>query len=138
MSAIGIRTTCCLVIALALVSCTRKEESVAEMKNGAFKIDVRSQEFNNSGVINMDVCVASASDSEFPKGNLQCFLNGYDFVGLKARWVSQHEIEVSFNCGRVSAFNNYAVVSVKGALPVEFHAVLRDNANCRSSGDGHP
>jgi len=133
-----IRITCSLLVVLAVTSCARTKESVGQVRNGAFQVDIRSQEFNDSGVINTDLCVADVSNLEFPKGNLQCFFHGYDVVGLKVRWLSQHEIEVSFNCGRVTAFSNYAAVLQKELGPVEFHAVLRDNANCPSSGDGHP
>jgi hypothetical protein len=137
MSTTIIRISCYVAIVLGLASCTSKKESVDEIRNGAFKIDIRSQEFNNSGVINIDICVAETSALEFPKGNLQCLLHGYDFDGLKAKWISPREIEISIDCGEVSVFSNYATVLKTEMDPVEFHAVLRDNANCHSSGIGH-
>jgi hypothetical protein len=138
MSTKIIRVACCLLVALAVTSCARTKESVEQIRNGAFKVDIRSQELNDSGLINTDLCVADASDPKFPEGNLQCFLHGYDIVGLKVAWLSQHEIEVSIKCGEVTGFSNDVIVLQKGTYPVEFHAVLRDNANCPSSGDGHP
>jgi hypothetical protein len=134
-------TVCCLMIVLA--SCRGKpKESLTEVKNGTFKILVRSQEFHHSGTINIDVCVAEASSPEFPEKQIQCLLHGYDFSGLSVKWQSQREIEIAFNCGRVSSFANYAVVSPSASLPQEFHAILRDK--CESglkdapSGDAKP
>ena len=115
----------CLMLILA--SCLGKpEEHVTEVKNSAFKILVRSQEFHHSGTVIVDVCVAEASDSEFPEKRIQCLLRGDDFSGLSVKWLSQREIEISFACGTVSSFRHYAVVSPSGSLPQEFHAILND------------
>lgn len=112
---------------LILSSCQGKpEEHVTEVKNSAFKILVRSQEFHHSGTVIVDVCVAEASNPKFPEKRIQCFLRGDDFAGLSVKWVSQREIEISFACGRVSSFQNYAVVSPSGSRPQEFHAILHD------------
>jgi hypothetical protein len=111
---------------IVLESCGGKRESVTELKNGAFKIDIRTQEFHDSGSLNIDVCVADVSSREFPKKKIQCFLHGYDFSGFSVKWLSKQEIEISFDCGRVTAFSNYAVVSPDNSLPVQFHASLLD------------
>ncbi len=141
MQALMTCAACCLVIVLG--SCRGKpEESTREVKNGAFKILVRSQEFHHSGTVIVDVCLANASSREFPKSKGQCFLEGDDFSGPSARWLSEQEIEISFACGRVSYFRNYALVYPSGPVPEEFHAILRDR--CESllkdapSGDAKP
>jgi len=115
---------------IVLESCGGKtEESVTEFKNGAFKIDVRSQEFHHSAIRNIDVCVAETSSGVFPDSKAQCFFHGFDFSGLTVRWKSQREIEVSFECGRVSSFKNWAIVSPEGSTPVDFHATLHDGCD---------
>lgn len=112
---------------IVLASCRGKpEESVTEVKNDAFKILVRSQEFHHSGIVNIGVCVANASSREFPNKQIQCLVHGYDFSGLSVKWRSEREIEISFACGRVSYFRNYALVYPSGPVPEEFHAILRD------------
>ena len=73
--------------------------------------------------------MASISDSRFPNRKGQCFLNGYDFYGLRVKWTSEHEIAISLRSGRVSRFTNYAFVYPKGAVPVQFHAVLYDGGD---------
>jgi hypothetical protein len=110
----------------------KPEESVTELRNGTFKIDVRSQEFRHSGIRNIDICVAEAANSRFPEKQIQCLLHGYDFSGLSVNWKSEREIEIFFDCGRVSSFANSAVVSRIGSLPVEFNAILRDRCNAGS------
>jgi hypothetical protein len=128
--------TCAILcfLSTALASCRgRPEESVTEVKNGAFKVLVRSQEFHHSGIRNIDVCVAETSSRGFPEKRIQCLLHGFDFSGLSVKWQSQREIEISFDCGRVSTFANYAVVSPDGSLPEEFHAILRDGCSTGSS-----
>src|SRR5262249_36767269 len=83
------------------------EENISEIKSGSFKVDVRSREFNNSGVKNVDICVAETSNSSFPSGQYQCFFRGFDISGLAVQWKSSSEIEVSMECGRVMSFSNY-------------------------------
>jgi hypothetical protein len=118
----------------ALGSCRGKpEESATEVENGPFKILVRSQEFRNSGIRNIDVCVAETSNRKFPKDESQCFLHGFDFSELSARWRSQREIEVSFRSGRVSYFTNSpSVLPVGSSIPVGFHATLCDGCDTGS------
>jgi hypothetical protein len=131
MRRLAIYIVCCL-LTFTLESCFgRTDESLAEVKNGDFKIVIRSQEVHNSGLRNIDACVADVSSHGFPGGKAQCFLHGFDFSGLSFRWQSQRDIEVSFNCGNVSLFRNYAIVP-HGLNPASFHVTLREE--CSSSG----
>lgn len=116
-----------LLLAFMLFARGTATESITELKNGPFKVLVRSQEFHRSGTINVDVCVTESSKSAFPKNEKQqCFLHGYDFSGLAVKWLSQQNIEIAFDCGRVTTFTNSAVVYPKGPVPIEFHATLRE------------
>jgi hypothetical protein len=117
-------------LSLVLLSCGKPtEENLTEVKNGAFKVDVRSQEFHHSGIRNVDICVADVGSNQFPTDRGQCFLHGFDFSGLAVKWVSDRNVEISFACGRVSKFSNFAVMSKGQPLPVEFHASLNDECN---------
>lgn len=134
----------CSVLSVS-VSCAPTKQTVTEVKNGAFKVLVRSREFHHSSIDNVDVCVTDASSTKFPTDTkLQCLLSGYDFSGLSVKWQSDREIEVSFRCGRVSSFSNDATVLHKGAPPVEFHAILREDCDytgsktCRGCGPVSP
>lgn len=121
----------CLTVVLG--SCSSKpEESVTEVKNGAFKILVRSQEFHHSAIRNIDICVVPISVSKFPKDETQCFFHGFDFSSLSVTWRSQQEIEIFFRNGRVSYFRNYAFAYPSGPIPVEFHATLCDGCDAGS------
>jgi hypothetical protein len=114
---------------IILGSCRGKpEESVTEVKNGDYKILVRSQEFHHSAIRNIDACVTDVSSGGFPSDKAQCFLHGFDFSGLSFKWQSQSDIEVSFDCGNVSMFRNYAIVP-HGLHPVEFHVMLREGCS---------
>jgi hypothetical protein len=115
-----------LLLALMLFARGKSNEKITEIRNGSFKVLVRSQEFHHSGTINVDVCVANGSSLLFPESKLQCFLHGYDFSGLSIKWLSQQNIEIAFDCGRVTTFTNSALVYPNGPVPVEFHATLRD------------
>ena len=115
-----------LLLAFMLFARGKPNETVTEARNGPFKVLVRSQEFHHSGSINVDVCVTDSSSLAFPKSKLQCFLHGYDLSGLSVKWLSQQNIEIAFNCGRVTTFTNSAFVYPNGPVPVEFHAILRD------------
>lgn len=108
---------------------------MAEVKNGAFKVVVRTQEMNHSGSKNVDICVANTSSTDFPTDKLQCFLNGYDFDGLSVKWRGPQKIEVSFQSGRVSYFTNAAFVYPGGSVPEEFHTVLCDACDAGSKVD---
>jgi hypothetical protein len=119
---------CCLVIFLQ--ACRKvTENSVSNVRNGDYQVLVRSQEINTSGIHNVDVCVAKASDSVFPKDKKQCFLHGFDFSELSVNWKSKNNIEVSFQCGRVDQFRNSAFVYPQGPVPEEFYVTLRDSCN---------
>jgi hypothetical protein len=104
----------------------RPAENITEIKQGDFKILVRSQEFHNSAIQNIDICVADSLSTAFPKKGSQCFLHGFDFSGLSARWKTDREIEVSFTSARVTHFTNSAIVHPRDSLPVEFHVTLCD------------
>jgi hypothetical protein len=54
------------------------------------------------------------------------FFAGYDLSDLGVKWLSKDEIQVGFICGRVSYFNNYAVVSSDSHPPSQFHISLVD------------
>lgn len=109
------------------------EQSVLEVKNGNFKVMIRSQELNNSGSKNIDICVANSSTHAFPDKKIQCFLNGYDFDGLAVRWQGSQVIQVSFRSGRVSRFTNSAFVYPGGPIPEEFHILLCDGCGTASA-----
>ena len=116
---------CCLILMFSLGGCrTTADSKVTEVRNGPFKALIRSTEFNKSGIHNVDICVAYFSSHEFPTNKIECVLHGYDFSGLTVNWKSSREIEISFDCGRVSQFTNYAVLASKDSTPVEIHARL--------------
>jgi len=118
------------ILSVVALSCGRPtEEHLTEVKNGAYKVAIRSQEFHHSGIRNVDICVADIGSSQFPTDKGQCFLHGFDFSGLDVKWLSERNIEISFSCGRVSKFSNFAVLSKGHSLPVEFHATLTDECN---------
>lgn len=118
-------STCFLITLISLAGCRRvTEDTVTKYVNGAFAVEVRSEEFNDSGIHNIDVCVAPSSARDFPKNEIECLMHGYDISGLSIVWKSDREIEISFDCGRIEQFANGAVVSRKDSLPVEFHAGL--------------
>ncbi len=119
---------CCQVIFMQ--GCRKiTEESISNVRNGDYQVLLRSQEMNGSGIRNVDICVAKASDSVFPKDKNQCFFHGFDFSGLSVNWKSQNTIEVSFQCGRVDQFRNSAFVYRQGPVPEEFYVTLRDSCN---------
>lgn len=110
-----------------MVFAGKPNETITEIKNGPFKVLVRSQEFHHSGTINVDVCVTDSPNPAFPKNEKQqCFLHGYDFSGLSIRWRSGLDVEIDFDSGRVTTFTNSAFVYRNGPVPVEFHATLRE------------
>jgi hypothetical protein len=123
---------------ILLQSCSRiTEQSISEIKNGSFKVVVRTQEMNYSGSRNVDVCVASISSPSFPDNKFQCFLNGYDFDGLSIKWQGPRVIKVSFHSGRVAHFTNSAFVYPGGSVPVEFHTLLCDGCDVTPNADLH-
>ena len=133
MHKLTICAACCIAIVLASCRGT-PEENMIEVANGPFKALVRSQEFHHSGIHNIDICVGETSSHTFPEDEAQCFLHGFDFKGLSVKRLAEHELEISFVCGRVSHFTNDASVYPKGPVPVAFHATLRDG--CGKIDDG--
>ncbi|HEV2401063.1 MAG TPA: hypothetical protein VGS27_29285 [Candidatus Sulfotelmatobacter sp.] len=131
---IPVRITCSigavvtgLLLAFMLFARGKPNETITELKNGPFKVLIRSQEFHHSGTINVDVCVTDSPNRAFPKNEkLQCFLHGYDFSALSVKWLSDQNIEIAFDCGRVTNFTNSATVYPNGPVPVAFYATLRD------------
>ena len=100
---------------------------MVELRNGAFKILVRSQEFRHSGTRNIDICVAETSSRSFPKSRMQCFFHGFDFSGLSVVWQSPRDIEVSFRSGYLTYFDNVALVLPTGtSAPESFHTTVND------------
>lgn len=121
-----------LAAVLLAASCSTPEEhttEVTEPTREAFKLMVRSQEYHDSGIRNVDVCVAEASAQKFPSGKTQCFFHGFDFSGLSVGWGSGLEIHVCFLTGRVAYFTNYAFVTPPGSTPVEFHASIHEGVD---------
>jgi len=124
----------CLMIALS--SCRGKpDETITEVKNGAFKVLIRSQEFHHSGSLNVDICVANTSSLGFPENRIQCFLEGYDFDRLTVKWQGPQIIEVSFRTGRVTHFTNSAFAYPGGPVPTEFHILLCDGCEAAMGPD---
>lgn len=119
---------CVLAVTTIFTAGCRKttENKVTESVMGRFKVDIRSQEFNNSGIHNVDVCLADSSQLAFPTDKDQCVMHGYDISGLSVKWQSDRDVDISFDCGRITTFSNYASVPVKGESPAEFHVHLRD------------
>jgi hypothetical protein len=107
------------------------QESISEVNDGPFKVMIRYQELNDSGSVNVDICVASATERIFPHKRSHCFLNGYDFDGLSVKWLTPRVLEVSFLSGRVSQFTNTAFIYPSGPVPEEFHILLCDGCKTR-------
>lgn len=114
------------VFCFVLFSCgMSSKQTVSAIENGNYKIDIRSQEFSNSGIHNIDICVSYAQDKKFPElgKGAQCFFHGFDLSGLSVKWTSGGQIEVSFKDGYVSTFRNYAIIP-NGLHPIEFRVFL--------------
>lgn len=54
-----------LLLAFMLFASGKPNETVTEVRNGPFKVLIRSQEFHHSGSINVDVCVTDSSSLAF-------------------------------------------------------------------------
>jgi hypothetical protein len=121
----------CVVISVGCSNPT--EEKITEYKRGEYKVAVRSQEFHHSSLWNVDICVAQVDAQNFPGDKGQCFLHGFDFSGLSVRWLSDNDVEIIFECGRVTTFSNFAVIAKNEPLPVEFHAALIEKCDRYSS-----
>lgn len=123
------------LLAVALSACSKPtEEKITEFNNGRYKVEVRSREFHDSGIRNVDICVTDINSQVFPSDEGQCFLRGFDFSNLSVRWRSERDVEISFDFGRVTSFRNFAVVSKGQTVPQEFHASLHESCS-RASGD---
>jgi hypothetical protein len=114
-------------LCLLLQACKGKpEEMQTAVRNGAYKIVVRTQEFHHSGTVNTEACIAPADDTKFPGNESQCFLRGYDFSDLSTSWKSPTEITINFRCGRITHFTNDPIVDHGGAMPQGFYVYLND------------
>jgi hypothetical protein len=130
------RILICILCGLAIFvqGCGKiTENSISTVRNGDYQVLVRSQEINGSGIHNVDICIAKASDNDFPKDKKQCFFHGFDFSGLSVNWKSKNTVEVSFQCGRLDQFRNSAFVYPQGPVPEEFYVTLRDSCNKASN-----
>jgi hypothetical protein len=126
------------LLPILMASCARPtHQHMIEIKNGEFKVEIQYQELNNSGIQNIDICVMNINDRKFPKQGIQCPLHGFDLSDISVKWLSARSFEISFNCGRVTKFTNYSIVSKGQYLPVEFHATLKDACNAASEAGGN-
>ena len=129
-----IAATFALFLMISSVGCSNPtEELFTDYKHGQYKMEVRSQAFHHSSLRNVDICVAQIDAQNFPGDKGQCFLHGFDFSGLSVRWLSDNDVEIIFECGRVTTFSNFAVIAKNEPLPVEFHADLIEKCNRKSS-----
>jgi hypothetical protein len=118
--------------AILLTSCDGKpREEFVEYANGPLKIIARFQEFHASGIKDAKICLAETSSKSFPENEGQCFLSGYDFFKLSVKWRSKQSVEISFACGTVSSFKNYAILIPAASNPLQVHAILLDH--CESA-----
>lgn len=128
MRTVGFLIISCLI--LALTACQgRPEEHIKEFNGAAFKVTLRTREYNKSAIQNVEVCAARLDDKEFPSDDGQCFLRGYDFSNLEISWLSPQEAQISFACGRVSSFRNFALVREAGGGMAQVHAKLVDHCS---------
>lgn len=116
--------------AMILSACAAKpQEKMTEYRGEGLKIGIRTQEFHNSGIKNIDICAMPLLATSFPKDEGQCFLKGYDFSDLSVEWKSPQQIDISFRCGRVSSFKNFAIVPERDHQSIQVHATLIDNCD---------
>lgn len=119
-----------LGLTMMLFACAAKpQETMTEHKGESLKIGIRTQEFHNSGIKNIDICAMPLSAKFFPKDEGRCFLKGYDFSDLSVEWKSPQQIDISFRCGRVSSFKNFAIVPYRNDQSIQVHATLTDNCD---------
>src|SRR6185312_10053362 len=119
-----------LFAASVLTACSvGRSGEFTTIKDGDYKVVIRSEEPLHSGVHNIDICVLAVGDTDFPprRREAQCFFQGYDLDGLKVKWLAPRYINVYVKDGWVSSFKNNAVVSLKGTpRAVAFHISLYD------------
>lgn len=123
----------CFIVVSALSACSGGEADRFQIiKNGDYKVVIRSAEPLHSGIHNIDICVLDVTDMQFPPRHSgeQCFLQGYDLDGLTVKWLAPRYISVDIKDGWVSEFKNNAVVSPKNATgAVAFHISLYDRSS---------
>ena len=128
----------CLLSFIAASCGKPTQESVKEVKNAVFKTEIRSYEFHHSSLFNVDVCIAELNAETFPTDRGQCFLHGFDFSGLSVKWRSERDLEIFFECGRVTTFSNFAILSKGRSVPVEIRATLHETCGETGSMLAHP
>jgi len=110
-----------------LASCSGPTKStLTEIRNGDSKIVIKSEEFGDSGIINVDVCVVDAAARKLPSDRGQCIFHGFDFNKISAKWLSDEAVEISFDCGRLSQFSNTVQIPVGDGTYRQFYAKLND------------
>lgn len=123
----------CLLAASALTACgAGNSEKFEAVKDGDYKVVIRSEEPLHSGIHNIDICVLAVADTKFPPRyrEAQCFLQGYDLDGLTVKWLAPRYINVYIKDGWVSEFKNNATVSLQGTpKAVAFHISLYDSSS---------
>lgn len=118
------------VSAFVLTACAKPVDRIVEIPNGEFKIDIRYREYMKSGTINVDVCVADRGSTEFPTDGEQCFFHGFDFNKVSAEWASDSNIVITFDCGYLTVYQNFAAIRKGRETPDGFNAKLIDT--CRT------
>ena len=121
--------TFALGAAIALSSCGKPHESIADYRGNVADIKMRTREYYNSGIKNVDICVVAKAAVPFPSDKSQCIMSGYDLSGLEIGWKSSTDVVISFKCGRVSTFSNYAVVPDANGKKIQVHARLMDSCS---------
>jgi hypothetical protein len=115
--------------ALVLTACAKPEDRIVEIPNGKFKIDIRYREYMKSGTINVDVCVADRASTEFPTDGEQCFFHGFDFNKVSAEWVSDSNVVITFECGYLTVYQNFASIREGREISDDFNAKLIDTCH---------
>jgi hypothetical protein len=91
------------------------EEHRAYIVRGDLQIGVRTQEWEHSGIVNVQACLMPRGSKVYPKdGSQQCFFAGYDLTQLGVRWNRDDDVTISMACGQVTEFENWALVDVRG------------------------
>ncbi len=130
---IRIAAALALFLMISSVGCSKPtEERVTYYKHGQYKIVVRSQQFHNLSVQNVDICVAQIDARSFPSDKGQCFLHGFDFSGLSVRWLSDSDVEIGLRAS-LRVFSKLAKVSLGWVVGVEPAFKGRSN-NIQSNG----
>jgi hypothetical protein len=116
------------LIALGLCSCAKRVDKISDIPNGKYKLQIRDSEYGGDGTHYIDICVAEARSTEFSTSGDRCFLRGFDFGSISAKWVSDRNVIITFRCGYLTAYTNTA--SLEGRdNPDQFNAKLVDTCS---------